>query len=86
LLHSEKLLNDVYNYWAAKRKRWGKPILRRLQAPTLASDTNPYNTFRCAATRASAALQWACSHLSCMQETLTESSAPATSPMHKQDA
>lgn len=44
---SEKLLNDVYTYWAAKRKKWGKPILRRLQAPTLASDTNPYNTFRC---------------------------------------
>jgi hypothetical protein len=47
LLCSEKLLNDVYGYWAAKRKRWGKPILRRLQAPTIASDTNPYNTFRC---------------------------------------
>lgn len=45
---SEKLLQDVYGYWAAKRKRWGKPILRRLQAPTIASDTNPYNTFRCA--------------------------------------
>lgn len=44
---SEKLLNDVYGYWAAKRKRWGKPIMRRLQAPTIASDTNPYNTFRC---------------------------------------
>jgi len=44
---SEKLLNDVYTYWAAKRKKWGKPILRRLQAPTIASDTNPYNTFRC---------------------------------------
>ena len=46
LLCSEELLNDVYGYWAAKRKRWGKPILRRLQAPTIASDTNPYNTFR----------------------------------------
>ncbi len=46
LLCSEKLLQDVYGYWAAKRKRWGKPIMRRLQAPTLASDTNPYNTFR----------------------------------------
>lgn len=45
---SDKLLNDVYGYWAGKRKRWGKPILRRLQAPTIASDTNPYNTFRCA--------------------------------------
>ncbi|WIA18855.1 hypothetical protein OEZ85_003533 [Tetradesmus obliquus] len=42
----EKLCWDVYNYWAGKRKKWGKPILRRLQAPTLASDTNPYNTFR----------------------------------------
>lgn len=55
----EKLLNDVYNYWAAKRKRWGKPIMRRLQAPTLASDTNPYNTFRCA---------WIQLHLSCLHK------------------
>lgn len=42
----EKLCLDVYGYWASKRKRWGKPILRRLQAPTLPNDTNPYNTFR----------------------------------------
>lgn len=37
----------VYDYWAAKRKRWQKPIMRRLQAPTPASDTNPFNVFRC---------------------------------------
>ena len=23
----EKLCWDVYNYWAGKRKKWGKPIL-----------------------------------------------------------
>lgn len=40
------IANDVYEYWAAKRRRWGKPILRRLQAPTSASDTNPFNVFR----------------------------------------
>eukprot|EP00879_Flechtneria_rotunda_P016785 GHRR01017568.1.p1 GENE.GHRR01017568.1~~GHRR01017568.1.p1 ORF type:complete len:620 (+),score=238.42 GHRR01017568.1:338-2197(+) len=42
----EKLVWDVYQYWVNKRKRWGKPILRRLQAPTAPSDQNPYNTFR----------------------------------------
>eukprot|EP00878_Enallax_costatus_P035376 GHUV01039415.1.p1 GENE.GHUV01039415.1~~GHUV01039415.1.p1 ORF type:complete len:290 (+),score=75.10 GHUV01039415.1:1376-2245(+) len=42
----EKICQDVYNYWASKRKKWGKPIMRRLQAPTPCSDTNPYNTFR----------------------------------------
>ena len=40
------IANDVYEYWAAKRRRWGKPVLRRLQAPTSASDTNPFNVFR----------------------------------------
>jgi hypothetical protein len=45
------IANDVYEYWAAKRRRWGKPILRRLQAPTSASDTNPFNVFRCARRR-----------------------------------
>lgn len=40
------LLEEVYNYWRAKRERLGKPILRRLQAPTNPSDTNPFNVFR----------------------------------------
>ena len=42
----EELLLDVYDYWVAKRKKWGKPILRRLQAPTSASDSNPFLVFR----------------------------------------
>lgn len=42
----EKICQDVYNYWAGKRKKWGKPIMRRLRAPTPCSDTNPFNTFR----------------------------------------
>ncbi|KAK3132415.1 hypothetical protein QOZ80_6AG0521120 [Eleusine coracana subsp. coracana] len=36
----------VYNYWKAKRERWQKPILRRLQPPPPVNDTNPYNVFR----------------------------------------
>jgi len=40
------IANDVYEYWAAKRRKWQKPMLRRLQAPTSASDTNPFNVFR----------------------------------------
>ncbi|GLJ08878.1 hypothetical protein SUGI_0097490 [Cryptomeria japonica] len=36
----------VYNYWKAKRDRWQKPILRRLQPPPPVNDTNPYNVFR----------------------------------------
>lgn len=36
----------VYNYWRAKRERWQKPILRRLQPPPPVNDTNPYNVFR----------------------------------------
>ena len=39
----------VLAYWRDKRIRRGKPLLRRLQAPTSASDTNPFNVFRCAA-------------------------------------
>jgi enhancer of polycomb-like protein len=42
----EELLLDVYDYWVVKRKKWGKPILRRLQAPTSASDSNPFLVFR----------------------------------------
>ncbi len=43
-----QICHDVYQYWAAKRKRLGRPLVRRLQAPTPASDNNPFNTFRCA--------------------------------------
>ncbi|GFR40774.1 hypothetical protein Agub_g1388 [Astrephomene gubernaculifera] len=42
----DAILLAVYEYWRGKRERWGKPILRRLQAPTNPSDTNPYNVFR----------------------------------------
>ena len=38
----------VFQYWKTKRSRQGKPLLRRLQAPTNPSDTNPFNVFRCA--------------------------------------
>ncbi|XP_068637420.1 uncharacterized protein [Aristolochia californica] len=40
------VLQSVYNYWKAKRERWQKPILRRLQPPPPVNDTNPYNVFR----------------------------------------
>ena len=40
------VLAAVYEYWQQKRAKWNKPLLRRLQAPTSASDTNPYNVFR----------------------------------------
>jgi enhancer of polycomb-like protein len=36
----------VYGYWLAKRKRRGRPIIRRLQAPTPISDQDPYHVFR----------------------------------------
>ena len=36
----------VYGYWAAKRKRTGKPFIRRLWAPTSSSDQNPFSVFR----------------------------------------
>ncbi|OVA04267.1 Enhancer of polycomb-like [Macleaya cordata] len=40
------ICQSVYNYWKAKRDRWQKPILRRLQPPPPVNDTNPYNVFR----------------------------------------
>jgi enhancer of polycomb-like protein len=40
------VLSAVYDYWQQKRAKWGKPLLRRLQAPTSASDKNPFNVFR----------------------------------------
>ena len=39
----------AYLYWKGKRKKAGRPLLRRLQAPTSASDTNPFAVFRRAA-------------------------------------
>jgi hypothetical protein len=38
----------LYEYWRAKRERLGKPLVRRLQAPTSSSDQNPFAVFRCA--------------------------------------
>lgn len=40
------VLMAIYNYWKAKRDKWQKPILRRLQPPPPVNDTNPYNVFR----------------------------------------
>ncbi|XP_020100572.1 uncharacterized protein LOC109718652 isoform X2 [Ananas comosus] len=40
------VFRSVHNYWKAKRERWQKPILRRLQPPPPVNDTNPYNVFR----------------------------------------
>ncbi|KAG1670869.1 hypothetical protein FOA52_000371 [Chlamydomonas sp. UWO 241] len=42
----EGALSDVHTYWLAKRKRHGRPLLKSLWAPTAASDSNPFNTFR----------------------------------------
>jgi hypothetical protein len=36
----------VYAFWVEKRKRWGKPVLRRLQPPPAVTDPNPFNVFR----------------------------------------
>jgi len=36
----------VYAYWLAKRKRLGKPVLRRLQPPPAVTDPNPFAVFR----------------------------------------
>ncbi len=36
----------VYDYWLAKRKKLQRPLLRRLQAPTLPNDPDHYNVFR----------------------------------------
>mmetsp|Transcript_12554 Transcript_12554/g.41388 ORF Transcript_12554/g.41388 Transcript_12554/m.41388 type:complete len:475 (+) Transcript_12554:175-1599(+) len=40
------VLQAVYEYWVAKRKRWGKPIMRMLQVPPASSDTDPFHVFR----------------------------------------
>ncbi|KAL5703731.1 hypothetical protein ACHQM5_022251 [Ranunculus cassubicifolius] len=43
---SYSIFQLVYRYWRAKRERWQKPVLRRLQPPPPVNDTNPYNVFR----------------------------------------
>lgn len=42
----QAVLSSVYDYWLEKRKRIGKPCLRRLQPPPQVTDTNPFNVFR----------------------------------------
>ncbi|GBG84298.1 hypothetical protein CBR_g38268 [Chara braunii] len=42
----QAVLAAVFEYWKAKRERWRKPILRRLQPPPPVTDTNPFNVFR----------------------------------------
>ena len=42
----DAIFSAVYEYWKAKRRRLGKPMLRKLQAPTAIADTNPFNVFR----------------------------------------
>lgn len=48
----------VFTYWRRKRAARGRPLLRRLQAPTSSSDTNPFNVFRCAHRMTSAGCVW----------------------------
>jgi enhancer of polycomb-like protein len=40
------IMEAVYDYWCEKRKRTGKPCLRRLQPPPAPNDANPFNVFR----------------------------------------
>lgn len=42
----QAILTAVYEYWVDKRKRFKKPILRRLQPPPAPNDPNPFNVFR----------------------------------------
>lgn len=37
---------DVYDYWLSRRKKLGKPLLRRFWPITNPSDNNPHHTFR----------------------------------------
>lgn len=39
-------LGRVYDHWRRKRSRAGRPLLRRLRAPTAPADTNPFHVFR----------------------------------------
>jgi len=36
----------VYDYWLRKRAALGRPLLRRLQAPTPQNNNDPYRVFR----------------------------------------
>lgn len=36
----------VYEFWLQKREKLGRPLLRRLQAPTPINNTDPYKVFR----------------------------------------
>lgn len=40
------IIARVYDHWRRKRSRRGRPLLRRLAAPTPAADTNPFHVFR----------------------------------------
>lgn len=44
--YRQPVLDEVYRYWYNKRQARQKPLLRRLQAPTAVTDTNPFNVFR----------------------------------------
>eukprot|EP00873_Tetraselmis_striata_P028408 jgi/Tetstr1/448672/TSEL_035912.t1 len=44
--YRQPVIDDVYRYWYNKRQQRQKPLLRRLQAPTAVTDTNPFNVFR----------------------------------------
>lgn len=39
-------IEAVYAYWLEKRRKLGKPALRRLQPPPAGTDANPFNVFR----------------------------------------
>jgi len=43
---AREVVADVYQYWLAKRRRFGKPVLRRFWPVTAPDDTNPHNVFR----------------------------------------
>eukprot|EP01025_Chloroclados_australasicus_P044792 TRINITY_DN4880_c1_g2_i10.p1 TRINITY_DN4880_c1_g2~~TRINITY_DN4880_c1_g2_i10.p1 ORF type:complete len:517 (-),score=58.25 TRINITY_DN4880_c1_g2_i10:783-2228(-) len=41
-----KILQDLLKFWEGKRKKAQKPLMRKFQAATPSSDTNPFNVFR----------------------------------------
>ncbi len=42
----QTVLKAVYEYWCSKREIRGKPLMRAFEAPTSASDKNPFKVFR----------------------------------------
>ena len=56
---------EVYRYWKDKRRRLGRPLARRLQAPTSANDPNHYHVFRWAT------LQGTCKRKAASRHTLS---------------